>query len=125
MKMTEKDNPNFVERFTVRMPDGMRDAIAERAKRNGRSMNSEIVAIIANAISQPALAQEGIEFILGLTEPGEIEKLSDKEKSSIHGTLVDAASIMAKNLETESYNLRRVLYLLSQDGPLLDMKKPT
>ncbi|EPG4897887.1 Arc family DNA-binding protein [Citrobacter koseri] len=123
--MTEKDNPNFVERFTVRMPDGMRDAIAERAKRNGRSMNSEIVAIIANAISQPALAQEGIEFILGLTEPGEIEKLSDKEKSSIHGTLVDAASIMAKNLETESYNLRRVLYLLSQDGPLLDMKKPT
>lgn len=125
MKMTEKDNPNFVERFTVRMPDGMRDAIAERAKRNGRSMNSEIVAIIANAISQPALAQEGIEFILELTEPGEIEKLSDKEKSSIHGTLVDAASIMAKNLETESYNLRRILYLLSKDGPLLDIKKPT
>lgn len=50
MKMTEKDNPNFVERFTVRMPDGMRDAIAERAKRNGRSMNSEIVQILQDAL---------------------------------------------------------------------------
>ncbi|MCZ9597494.1 MULTISPECIES: Arc family DNA-binding protein [Klebsiella pneumoniae complex] len=49
--MTEKDNPNFVERFTVRMPDGMRDAIAERAKANGRSMNSEIVQIIEDALS--------------------------------------------------------------------------
>ncbi|HGN8990044.1 MULTISPECIES: Arc family DNA-binding protein [Klebsiella] len=48
--MTEKDNPNFVERFTVRMPDGMRDAIAERAKRNGRSMNSEIVQILQDAL---------------------------------------------------------------------------
>ncbi|MGX5810576.1 Arc family DNA-binding protein [Klebsiella pneumoniae] len=113
------------DKFMLRFPDGMRDAIAERAKRNGRSMNSEIVAIIDSAISQPALAQEGIEFILGLTEPGEIEKLSDKEKSRIHGVLLDAASIMAKNLETESYNLRRVLYLLSQDGPLIDINKPT
>ncbi|MCW9477452.1 Arc family DNA-binding protein [Klebsiella oxytoca] len=120
--MSEKPVRDY-DKFMLRFPDGMRDAIAERAKRNGRSMNSEIVAIIDNAISQPALAQEGIEFILGLTEPGEIEKLSDKEKSRVHGVLLDAASIMAKNLETESYNLRRVLYLLSQDGPLLDINK--
>ncbi len=51
MKMTEKDNPSFVERFTVRMPDGMRDAIAERAKRNGRSMNAEIVQILQDALT--------------------------------------------------------------------------
>ncbi|HEY4436020.1 MAG TPA: Arc family DNA-binding protein [Lelliottia sp.] len=113
------------DKFNLRLPEGMRDAIAERAKRNGRSMNSEIVDIIANAISQPALAQEGIEFILGLTEPDELEKLSDKEKAKIHGALIDAAAIMARNLETESYNLRRVLFLLSQDGPLLEAKKPT
>ncbi|KZR48715.1 Arc family DNA-binding protein [Klebsiella aerogenes] len=123
--MSEKFPSQIQDKFTVRFPDGMREIVAERAKRNGRSMNSEIVDIIANAISQPALAQEGIEFILGLTEPGKIEKLSDKEKKKIHGTLVDAASIMARNLETESYNLRRVLFLLSQDGPLLEAKKPT
>ncbi|MCE9874076.1 Arc family DNA-binding protein [Hafnia alvei] len=49
--MTDKENPAFVERFTVRMPDGLRDAIAERAKVNGRSMNSEIVQILQDAIS--------------------------------------------------------------------------
>ncbi|MHB3931896.1 Arc family DNA-binding protein, partial [Klebsiella pneumoniae] len=32
-----------MDRFNVRLPVGMRDAIADRAKRNGRSMNSEIV----------------------------------------------------------------------------------
>ena len=32
------------ERFIVRFPDGMRDRIAEAAKANNRSMNSEIVA---------------------------------------------------------------------------------
>ncbi|WP_174634448.1 Arc family DNA-binding protein [Yersinia thracica] len=53
--MTEKDDPNFIERFTVRMPDGMRDAIAERAKKNGRSMNSEIVQILEDALVNPAV----------------------------------------------------------------------
>lgn len=48
--MTEKEDSAFVERFTVRMPDGMRDAIAERAKKNGRSMNSEIVQILQDAL---------------------------------------------------------------------------
>jgi len=31
------------DKFLVRMPDGMRDKIAEMAERYGRSMNSEIV----------------------------------------------------------------------------------
>jgi len=48
--MTEKEDQNFVERFTVRMPDGLRDAIAERARKNGRSMNSEIVQILEDAL---------------------------------------------------------------------------
>ena len=56
--MTEKDNSNFVERFTVRMPDGMRDAMAERAKRNGRSMNSEIVQILQDALETEKLIAE-------------------------------------------------------------------
>jgi predicted HicB family RNase H-like nuclease len=49
--MSEKENPAFIERFTIRMPDGMRDAIAERAKSNGRSMNSEIVSILQEKIT--------------------------------------------------------------------------
>ncbi|QPN38527.1 Arc family DNA-binding protein [Salmonella enterica] len=42
------------EKFVVRFPDGMRDAVAERAKRNGRSMNSEIIQIIEDAIAAEA-----------------------------------------------------------------------
>lgn len=32
------------ERFIVRLPDGMRDKVADSSKANKRSMNSEIVA---------------------------------------------------------------------------------
>lgn len=38
------------DKFNLRFPDGMRDAIAERAKANGRSMNSEIVQILQDAL---------------------------------------------------------------------------
>jgi len=54
--MSDKDNQNFVERFTIRMPDGMRDAVAERAKANGRSMNSEIIQILQDALDTPLLS---------------------------------------------------------------------
>jgi hypothetical protein len=35
------------DKYVVRLPDGMRDEIAEAAKANGRSMNAEIIARIA------------------------------------------------------------------------------
>lgn len=38
------------DKFMLRLPEGMRDAIAERAKKNGRSMNSEIVQILQDAL---------------------------------------------------------------------------
>ncbi|MDP0922208.1 Arc family DNA-binding protein [Klebsiella pneumoniae] len=38
------------DKFMLRFPDGMRDAIADRAKRNGRSMNSEIIQIIEDVL---------------------------------------------------------------------------
>lgn len=37
------------ERFMVRMPEGMRDRIAEAAKTSGRSMNAEIVHCLDKA----------------------------------------------------------------------------
>ena len=36
--------------FNVRMPDKVKKALAERAKSNGRSMNSEIVQILEDAL---------------------------------------------------------------------------
>lgn len=106
------------DKFNLRLPEGMRDAIADRAKRNGRSMNSEIVDIISSAISQPALAQEGIEYLLGLSEPGEAEKLSKNDRDRARSLALDAAAIMAHRLESESKDLRVLLYLASKDSPL-------
>lgn len=47
--MSEKQVRDY-DKFMLRFPDGMRDAIAERAKANGRSMNSEIVQILEDTI---------------------------------------------------------------------------
>lgn len=48
--MSDQDNKEFIERFTVRMPTGMREKIAKIADENGRSMNSEIVQVLQDHI---------------------------------------------------------------------------
>lgn len=47
---------DLADKFMLRLPDGMRDRIAEEAKASGRSMNSEIVY----RLEQTLLAQEHI-----------------------------------------------------------------
>lgn len=44
---TNRDSDKFV----LRLPDGMRERIAEEAKKNSRSMNSEIVARLEVSLS--------------------------------------------------------------------------
>lgn len=75
------------DKFNLRFPDGMRDAIAERAKKNGRSMNSEIVQILEDAISKDIAPEEleGISFrhadnsgIYNYDEPDTILKYIEK-----------------------------------------------
>jgi len=47
----EKKYPSELkERFIVRMPEGMRDQIAEEAAANHRSMNSEIIARLQGSL---------------------------------------------------------------------------
>ncbi|EJV4344096.1 Arc family DNA-binding protein [Enterobacter cloacae] len=96
--MTEKDNHAFIERFTVRFPDGMRDAVAERAKSNGRSMNSEIVQIIEDALSgaptvaigsHKELVERYRELAKSLPEDGKSEEWQ-KEFDKLTIAIVDA-----------------------------------
>ncbi|WP_277755792.1 Arc family DNA-binding protein [Rosenbergiella epipactidis] len=49
--MSERFPSQTQDKFTVRFPEGMRDAIAERAKANGRSMNSEIIQILEDTLN--------------------------------------------------------------------------
>lgn len=48
--MTDESPSRSLDKFVVRLPEGMRERIAMRAKDNGRSMNTEIVAIL-NAVT--------------------------------------------------------------------------
>jgi len=43
------------DKFLVRLPDGMRDLLAEAAKANKRSMNAEIVARLERTLRPPGL----------------------------------------------------------------------
>lgn len=63
--MTEKPVRDY-DKFMLRFPDGMRDIIAERAKSNGRSMNSEIVQILQDAIDgeKNTIYRQTYEFLL-------------------------------------------------------------
>ena len=108
--MTEKENPAFIERFTIRMPDGMRDSIAHRAKVNGRSMNSEIIQIIQDALNEEQLISdiekfEKYESDLRVSESFEdkmvyIKKLEEQDPF--------AAALLK---ETEEHNLRLIRLL--------------
>ena len=48
--MSDKFPSQKQDKFTVRFPDGMRDKIAEIAKKNNRSMNSEIILALEKHI---------------------------------------------------------------------------
>lgn len=113
MKMIEKDNPNFVERFTVRMPDGMRDAIAERAKENGRSMNSEIVDILAKSLSSSSLSDEELVYMLEMATEDNISFLSEEDRLHVEPLLMQIAEKLTARIENETSNLRKVLAMLT------------
>lgn len=113
MKMTEKDNTNFVERFTVRMPDGMRDAIAERAKENGRSMNSEIVDILAKSLSSSSLSDEELVYMLEMATEDNISYLSEEDRLHVEPLLMQIAEKLTARIENETSNLRKVLAMLT------------
>lgn len=77
------------DKFNLRFPDGMRDAIAERAKANGRSMNSEIIQILQDALSNEA-PWESV-FPNGVSDEttvGEMIKLVNEKTEDFKNNLV-------------------------------------
>ena len=80
--MADKQVKNY-DKFNLRFPDGMREAIAERAKRNGRSMNSEIVQILEDALYTDSARVFTVEDEVNHSgnvaiDPVQLEKLMEK-----------------------------------------------
>jgi Arc-like DNA binding domain len=63
------------DQFMVRMPPGMRPALAEEAERNGRSMNAEIVGRLAHTFEE-RLSSEGY-IVLGKRLEASVEHLDE------------------------------------------------
>lgn len=111
--------------FGLRMPDDLREAIAKRAKNNGRSMNSEIVQILQDAIDS-----EG--FIKGIEEfekhQNKIKKIDDdSERERYIANIENKDPFTAEILkEIDSHN-RKLVKILSMhlEGDAISKKKPT
>ena len=48
--MAEDRPSRTLDKFVLRLPDGMRDRIQQQAANNGRSMNAEIIDILTQAL---------------------------------------------------------------------------
>jgi hypothetical protein len=71
------------DKFIIRLPDGMRDQIAEAAKANNRTMNAEIVARLQASFSeerQPGLTKEELLQLVNAAIDERIEREKQLKK---------------------------------------------
>ena len=61
-------NSRNADKFVVRLPDGMREQIAERAKTNGRSMNAEMVMMMQNQLNGGASLSDSASALIDLVQ---------------------------------------------------------
>lgn len=51
MSESNKRTPALVEKFVIRLPNGLREQIKALSEQNRRSMNSEIIMVLENTLS--------------------------------------------------------------------------
>lgn len=52
MTDSTKSSPSLVEKFVIRLPQGLREQIKTLSEQNRRSMNSEIIMVLEKHIEQ-------------------------------------------------------------------------
>jgi len=106
-----KDYPSQeMDRFNVRLPAGMREAIAERAKAHGRSMNSEIVKILQDTLNRSSL---------------EIDKLNELDVTELQEIVKTQAAILLKYNETISNSYDTIAGIMDFLNQKKQEKKPS
>lgn len=100
------------DKFNLRFPDGMRDAIAERAKRNGRSMNSEIVQILQDALDSDSVRKDSDIADFGRLKSG-LDGITTPEDKEKYLAVLDKKDPFTAAIlrETEAHNVRLVKIL--------------
>lgn len=111
-----------MDRFNVRLPAGMRDAIAERAKRNGRSMNSEIVQILQETLDTDKAISESDLVDFDSTQAAFNAASTAEEKEEFLRSLAKKDPFTADILREGEEHARRLAEILGRRMGYLDHK---
>ncbi len=84
--------------FGLRMPDELREALQARAKANGRSMNSEIVQILQDAIDEKTINTtcESADFLFSLRKDEQYKIIITKEE--LNEMIENSAKVAAQRI---------------------------
>jgi hypothetical protein len=83
-KTDDKSVGRESDKFMLRLPDGMRERIAEFARQNGRSMNAEIVARLEGSFNEDDGARELVGIVGKLVDVVKIYKdAADSQKAEL------------------------------------------
>lgn len=97
--MSEKQVRDY-DKFMLRLPEGMREALSERAKKNGRSMNSEIVQILEDSINSKVVSWTDLHE--DAKDPEVISMTMDQFNKFVSMAAEDTAKAIVDNL-TEKF----------------------
>lgn len=101
--MAESEHRTLVDKFMLRLPDGMRDRIRAAAEANGRSMNAEIVYTLEHAYPGNTEIDEIASAIAEKLDTFKREK-SKKRRAEILEELSDLNQLLQKELRSLSGN---------------------
>lgn len=111
--MSEKPVKDY-DKFMLRLPEGMRDALAEQAKANGRSMNSEIVQIIGESVYGVSDFPDDFQLMY---EYVTTEKPSDEEAFRIRDQYIThLIQELSKRINHDSTEILELLKIRNADG---------
>lgn len=108
------------DKFNLRFPDGMRDAIADRAKANGRSMNSEIIQIIQEALDADKALSESKIVDFDSTQAAFESKATPEEKAEFLNELKKSDPFTAEILREGEAHSKRLAAILGRHMGYLD-----
>lgn len=132
--MKKQDTPSrYLNKIVVRVPDGMREAIQERARMAGRSMNMELVQILSAALNHENHGEDGMargDAELRIRIPHEVrdrmKSKADQTNRTMNAEIVLALRAHLDGGKRSAHDARMMLagqalngFLASRNGPNL------
>lgn len=109
-----RDDPQF----NLRMPVEMKEQLTDRAKRNARSINAEILMIISNALLSEGGDDEWINGMMRVIEDTDPSTEDDLEKFGL--AISEAIKEVSSRIAKENLRLQAIA-----DAQIKLSKKPT